>query len=63
MTDHAAAADAISISWHVDDVLSVRPDLTREQARTVLAHALFHYDAEIGINWNVLSTIADALFP
>jgi hypothetical protein len=49
--------------WHVEDVQSVRPGLTDEQCREVLRQCGRHHDAEIGINWIVLSTVADDLFP
>jgi hypothetical protein len=56
-------ADTIEISWHVDDVKEVRPDLTNDQAREVLAQAKHRHDASIGINWDVLAIHADDLFP
>ena len=51
--------DYITIKWHVEDVLSIRPDLTREQAFDVLYAAKENHDACIGINWDVLSCICD----
>ena len=51
--------DYITIKWHVDDVLSIRPDLTIEQALDVLCRAKNTHDACIGINWEVLSCICD----
>lgn len=53
----------ISICWHVDDVLSIRPDLSDAQARDVLHNAKHNHDASIGICWDVLSTIAGLLYP
>jgi len=48
-----------TITWHIDDVLSIRPDLTKEQASDVLSYACGHkHDASIGVNWDVLDTIA-----
>jgi hypothetical protein len=58
-----AIANTIEISWHIDDVKEVRPDLTDAQAREVLDHARDHHDAAIGINWDVLTFHADHLFP
>jgi hypothetical protein len=49
--------------WHTNDVQMVRPDLTDEQAMQVLERCINKHDAEIGINWLVLETIADDLFP
>jgi hypothetical protein len=56
-------ADTMEISWHIDDVLAVRPNLTDAQAREVLAQAKHRHDASIGINWDVLAIHADDLFP
>jgi hypothetical protein len=56
-------ADTIEISWHIDDVKEVRPDLTKAQAREVLQEAKRRHDATIGIDWDVLAFHADDLFP
>ncbi len=53
----------LSIRWHIDDVLSVRPDLTNDQARQVLASLKHGHDANIGINWEVIEIVADIEFP
>lgn len=53
--------DEILISWCVDDVKSIAPDLTNEQCREVLCRAKQDHDATIGINWEVLEVIADAV--
>jgi len=53
---------SIAIIWHIDDVLEVRPDLSREQAFQVLKQAKESHDANIGINWDVLSDCAESLF-
>ncbi len=58
-----AQGDWITIKWHVDDVLDVREDLTREQAREVLHTLKRDHDAEIGINWDVIEAWADNLYP
>lgn len=54
---------AISIVWHVEDVLHVRPDLTKEQAAVVLESLHDNHDATIGINWDVIECHAESLFP
>lgn len=56
-------ADDITISWHIDDVHEVRPDLTADQCREVLQQAERRHDAGIGITWDVLEIHADHLFP
>jgi hypothetical protein len=53
----------ISIIWHIEDVQSVRPDLTDEQASLVLKHLKKNHDAEVGINWEIIEIVADILFP
>ncbi len=49
--------------WCVEDVQSVRDDLTDEQCREVLRECHRRHDATLGINWDVISCIADCLFP
>jgi hypothetical protein len=48
---------------HVDDVLNQRPDLTEDQACEVLALIAHNFDANIGINWDVIDSAAHYLFP
>jgi len=56
------ADDEIAIIWSVEDVLSIREDLTPEQALEVLEQAEHKHDASIGINWDVLGYIADWMY-
>lgn len=49
--------------WHVDDVFNQRPDLTEDQAIEVLAFIAKKFDANIGINWDVIDSTANYLFP
>jgi hypothetical protein len=54
--------DWIASWWHIEDVQGcVDYDLTDDQAREVLRIADKTHDAENGINWTVLQTIADQL--
>lgn len=53
----------ISIVWGVEDVQEERPDLTDDQAWEVLQRVKRYHDANIGINWDVLRTTADIMFP
>jgi hypothetical protein len=55
--------ETINIRWSFEDVLSIRDDLTKDQACEVLAEADHRHDAEIGINWFVLEIHADHLYP
>ena len=51
--------DTFSKIWHVDDVLSINSNLSRERARLVLTMAMDNHDANIGINWEVLTEYID----
>ena len=53
----------IAIFWHIEDVQSIRPDLTDEQASIVLQRLKKSHDASVGINWDVIDCVADSLFP
>jgi hypothetical protein len=53
----------ISIGWCIEDVQSIRPDLTDEQATEVLLRIERKHDANIGVNWDVLQAWADEMFP
>lgn len=54
---------AMAIVWQIDDVLSIRPDLTEEQAGEVLGRVEDIHDASIGVSWDTLECCADDLFP
>jgi len=49
--------------WNVEDVEEQRPDLSYEQSCAVLEFISRKFDAEIGINWEVINCAADYLFP
>lgn len=53
----------ISIVWSIEDVLDVRPLLSKEQASVILQHLKKNHDANIGINWDVIEIVSDDLFP
>jgi hypothetical protein len=54
--------NSIAIFWSIEDVQEVARHLTDDQAREVLDAVKRRHDATIGINWDVLETVADALF-
>ena len=54
---------SIAAIWCTDDVQGIRPHLTEEQAWKVLQEVHDHHDAEWGICWATLETVADDLFP
>jgi hypothetical protein len=54
--------DIITVSWHIMDVQEVRPDLSDAQCREVLAWVIDQYDANRGIDWDLLEYAAEQLF-
>lgn len=50
-------------AWHRSDVKEVRPDLSNKKAMEVLNAAYHKHDASVGINWDVLQSHADWMFP
>lgn len=53
----------IAAIWAVEDVKDIRPHLTDDQAWDVLQQVGHDHDAEWGISWTTLETVADMLFP
>jgi len=53
----------IAAIWCSDDVRNSRPDLTDQQAWEVLEQVRDIHDAEWGISWTTLQTVADDMFP
>jgi hypothetical protein len=62
---HAVLAERkqIAVVWDMVDVQTVRPHLTDDQAWEVLQQVGNIHDAESGISWVTLETVADDLFP
>jgi hypothetical protein len=48
--------------WHIDDVLNIRPDLSEAEALKVLEVLADDFDANNGINWDVIQYTADRLY-
>jgi hypothetical protein len=57
-----ASPDWIGIFWGIEDVQDVAPHLSDDQAQDVLHTVLRRHDATIGINWDVLETVAGMLY-
>jgi hypothetical protein len=55
--------DFIAIKWVIEDVQEIRPDLAEAQCREVLATVRDRHDATIGVTWDVLSIVANDLYP
>lgn len=53
----------IQISWHIEDIKSVRHDLDEQQCAEVLGELKHNHDASIGINWDVIECVSDYLYP
>ena len=53
----------IAAIWCIEDVKGIRPHLTDDQAWEVLQQVGDIHDAEYGITWTTLETVADDLFP
>ncbi|HBC0308487.1 TPA: hypothetical protein I8P22_002405 [Salmonella enterica subsp. enterica serovar Napoli] len=50
------------VMWQKEDVAQVRPDLTDEQCIKVMRKIKDCHDANVGVNWDVISDTADTLF-
>jgi len=61
--DLLARHHQIASVWSIEDVQNIRPDLNDDQAWEVLEHVGRKHDAEWGICWTTLETVADDLFP
>ncbi len=53
----------IAAIWSIEDVQGLRSDLTDDQAWEVLEQVGDNHDAEWGITYTTLETVADDLFP
>jgi len=53
----------VAVVWSIEDVKSLRPDLTDDQAWDVLEQAYDVHDCEWGFTWTHLQTVADDMFP
>jgi hypothetical protein len=60
--DLLARRRQIAAIWSIEDVQSIRPDLSEEQAWEVLQQVDRNKDAELGITWLTLEMAAEHLF-
>jgi hypothetical protein len=63
LKQHLKQRRQIALVWTVDDVLSVRPDLSGDQAWTVLQLVDDQHDASLGVTWETIEDAAQSLFP
>ena len=52
----------VSFAWDIDDVNNVRPDLTPDQAMSVLERINKLYDPNVGVNYDTIRMTAIDLF-
>lgn len=52
----------VAIIWTVSDVQTVRPDLTDEEALSVLLKCKHKHDCDVGITWDVIRDVAGMYF-
>ncbi len=52
----------VAVTWCCEDVKHVRPDLTEDQCWEVLQQVKDIHDAQWGISWTTLETVARDLF-
>jgi len=53
--------ESISITWHINDVRSMCPILTKDEAGEVLEYLEHRHDAGIGINWDVIGMAIESV--
>ena len=53
----------IAIIWSVEDVQTIRMDLSDEQAMNVLLEVKRTHDCNVGVHWDTLRYWADELYP
>lgn len=58
-----ASRRQVAIIWSTEDVQTVRPNLTDDEAWIVLQRCEKIHDCEVGFNWLLIETVADELFP
>lgn len=53
----------VAVIWSIEDVQTVRPDLSDDQAWEVLQECIDRHDCEWGFTWTFLKDVAHDLFP
>ena len=51
--------EKITIEWTIGDVFDINESLTRQEAMEILRRAKEKYDANIGLNYDILETYVD----
>lgn len=60
---HNLETNNVLFSWEIADVKAVRPDLDDEACRQVLEGCDDCHDASIGMNWDLIESVADNWYP
>ena len=58
-----ASRRQVAVIWSIEDVQSIREDLSPDQSWEVLCECRDSHDCEIGFTWMLIECIADWLFP
>jgi hypothetical protein len=53
----------IAIIWSIEDVKSIRPDLSDDECMEVLGMVQNKHDASLGVTWDTLDFWAYYLYP
>jgi hypothetical protein len=53
----------VAVIWSLDDVQQTRPDLNDDQSWQVLQRCIHAHDCNYGFSWDLISFVADSLFP
>lgn len=53
----------VAVIWSMQDVQSIRPDLTDDQAWGVLQRCRLVHDCETGFNWLFIEAVAGGMYP
>lgn len=53
----------IRITWEMEDIQSLRPDLDHDQILNIMQFIVSNYDPDIGINWGMIKDAANELYP
>lgn len=56
-------SNSIAIIWAIEDVKSIRPDLSDDECLEVLGYVDRKHDASLGVCWETIELHADYCFP
>lgn len=61
--DYGADEPVLISTWRIDDVKSIAPWVSDDEAVEILASVADNHDANLGINWEVIEFWVDNLYP